>query len=539
MKVDELPFPPDFQPQILDLCSCRLGGGIPNFISNLTQLSSLSLANNNLSGTIPSWLFNLPNLAFLNLSSNNLQGVVPPQITLVHSYIGPTGLILSKNKFHGYIPSLLQNIDVVDLSGNSFTGSIPRQLGVQRIRYLSLSGNKIYGQIPSTFCPSDNVMMLLDLSNNILSGTVPTSLGNCTSLIYLNLGGNKFEGEIPNQLENAQNLSYLDISYNNFSGPFPYFFRKLQRLSILKLGNNRFQGRIPKFIGDIKYLRILDLQSNFFNDSIPLEINQLENIQYLDLSNNKLSGTILGKLHGLKMLTARPRDGNILGFVVSTILAAVELNMVTKGVLQQFTVVRTFHNGIDFSQNYLTGNIPSEIGHLQGLYMLNLSHNSLHGKIPISIGNMSGLESLDLSFNNLGGKIPTEMALLHALSTFNISYNNLSGKIPTLQHFDTLSVDGSAYIGNEFLCGAPLRTSCDNDSSWSSSRSADDMEDSLQNKMFYVIITIGYGVGLWGFFGVLYLIKDDWRRTYWRSIDLTVLRIIHSARRTQNKIQGF
>ena len=68
LKVDQSPFLPIFHPQFLELSSCDIGGGIPDFLSNLTQLAFLSLANNSLSGTIPSWLFNLPKLNYLDLA---------------------------------------------------------------------------------------------------------------------------------------------------------------------------------------------------------------------------------------------------------------------------------------------------------------------------------------------------------------------------------------------------------------------------------------------------------------------------------------
>ncbi|KAJ0018551.1 hypothetical protein Pint_11474 [Pistacia integerrima] len=529
VKEDQPLLPPNFRPQFLDLSVCLSGGTIPDFISSMTQLVMLSLAYNNLSGTIPPWLFNLPNLGYLDLSFNNLQGVVPPHIKL-QSFMAPTTLNLANNQLKGNIPSLIKNVEVIDLSGNSFTGHIPLQLGVAKIKYLSLSGNKLYSQIPLPFCHSGNVLMLLDLSNNSLRGTVPKSLGNCTSLIFLNLGGNNLIGEIPSELEGAKNLSYLDLTDNLFNGSFPGFIQKFQSLEVLKLGFNRFQGRIPQFIGALQNLHILVLESNFFNGSIPWEITKLEKLQYVDFSSNKLSGPIPENLNGLKMLKTRPQDGSILGFVISSMFAAVELTVTMKGLLQHYVIVRSYHSGIDLSYNCLTGNIPIEIGTLEGLPMVNLSHNCLYGEIPKSIGNMSVLESLDLSFNNLSGEIPAEITLLDYLSLLNLSYNNLSGKIPSGQQFETLTIDGSAYIGNELLCGDPLRISCTGKSNSSTSESVE-VEDAWWEKLFYAVVIFGYGVGFWGFFGILYLMKDNWRNIYWMTIDRIAFGIIQSMRK--------
>ncbi|KAI3972333.1 hypothetical protein MKW92_035238, partial [Papaver armeniacum] len=65
------------------------------------------------------------------------------------------------------------------------------------------------------------------------------------------------------------------------------------------------------------------------------------------------------------------------------------------------------------------------------------------------------LESLDFSFNKLSGHIPSSLTSIDPLSTLDLSYNNLSGMIPRGAHFDLVSLDGSAYVGNSLLCGHP------------------------------------------------------------------------------------
>ncbi|KAA8534617.1 hypothetical protein F0562_032124 [Nyssa sinensis] len=454
VKAGKHPFPSNFQLQTLELNSCNMGGGIPDFVSYLTQIEFLSLANNSLSGKIPTWLFNLPKLGYLDLSFNILHGVIPPIIQL-QSFYGPTTLNFASNHLEGPIPLLPETIEVIDLSGNNLTGYIPTQAGgLQNIKYLTFSGNMLSGPIPLSFCHENNVLMHLDLSNNSLSGTLPPSLGNCTSLISLNLGMNNLRGNIPNELEAAKKMTYLQLNDNHFNGHFPSFIRGLQSLEVLNLGNNRFQGEIPQFIGNLQNLRILVLELNTFNGSIPREIKDLRNLQFIDLSRNNLFGAIPDELHGLKMLTSRP-DRSIIGRVISSMYSGVELSIVSKGSSYELEVVFSDMSGIDLSCNSLTGNIPQEIGLLQGLYMLNLSRNSLSGEIPMSIGKMRGL--------------------------------------------DSISSPGPEPV---------------------------DADEDASQILFYVIVMIGYGVGLWGFFIVLYLMKGRWRERYWRVIDKIVLRII-------------
>ncbi|KAE8714316.1 hypothetical protein F3Y22_tig00110198pilonHSYRG00168 [Hibiscus syriacus] len=529
VKVDQQPFPPTFQPEILYLDSCNIGGKIPDFISNLTKLESLSLSNNSLSGTVPSWLFNLPNLGYLDLSFNTLQGDIPPSIKL-KSFFMQTTLTLRSNLLQGSIPRRLDNIQALDLSENNFTGSIPSEVGQGNIRYLALSDNRISGPIPFSLCQENNELMLLDLSNNNLFGTVPTSFVNCRSLVYLNLGSNNLTGGIPGELQHARGLRFLDISQNQFDGPFPSVVHKFEKITVIDMRNTKFSGEIPQFIGDLEDLRVFVLEYNLFNGSIPEEICALENLQFIGFSNNQLSGPIPDKLSGLKTIVNRPKDGDLLRFIISERYIGVEVDMVAKGLSMQFDVVRTYNNGMDLSCNNLTGNIPSEIGLLQGLYALNLSHNRLSGNIPCTIGNMSLLESLDLSYNNLSGEIPISLTLLDSISTLNLAYNNLSGKISTSPHFDTLSRDGLAYIGNKFLCGAPDGINCDDDN-FPAPETSDDSEDqSREWRLLLAVMFAGYVVGFWGLFGVVYLVNKKWREAYWEIVDRIVTEIIRCTK---------
>ncbi|KAH1096773.1 hypothetical protein J1N35_013694 [Gossypium stocksii] len=170
----------------------------------------------------------------------------------------------------------------------------------------------------------------------------------------------------------------------------------------------------------------------------------------------------------------------------------------------QFDVVRTYNNRLDLSCNNITRNLPSELGHLQGLSTLNLSHNRLSGNNPTAIGNMSLLESLDLCYNNLSGEIPVSLTLLDPLSTLNLAHNNLSGEVPTSPHFDTLSRDGLAYIGNKFLCGAPDGSHCDSEDfpTPESFESEHSEEQSGEWKMALALAFAGYVVGFWDFSGL-------------------------------------
>ncbi|CAN1774841.1 Receptor-like protein EIX2 [Linum perenne] len=240
------------------------------------------------------------------------------------------------------------------------------------------------------------------------------------------------------------------------------------------MGQNHFSGKIPPFIGNLQNIRIMIMESNFFTETIPADINKLQKLQVMDI----------------------PQDGDLLGYVVSAMYMGVEMSMIYKG------------------------NIPPGIVHLKGLSMLNLSHNFFSGNIPATIGDMIGLESMDLSFNNLSGDIPNSLNLLDALGTLNLSHNNLSGEIPSGRRMDTLYGDGSGFSGNKYLCGSPgaiINCSSSTEFPTAAQENGDDGDE--QDWLLYVFVTVGYGVGLWGYFSFIVFMKVQWREWHWKTID--------------------
>ncbi|KAF3454491.1 hypothetical protein FNV43_RR04938 [Rhamnella rubrinervis] len=64
-------------------------------------------------------------------------------------------------------------------------------------------------------------LIVLNLSGNSFTSTIPSSLGNLGELESLDLSKNKLIGGIPQQLENLTFLEYLNMSQNQLTGPIP------------------------------------------------------------------------------------------------------------------------------------------------------------------------------------------------------------------------------------------------------------------------------------------------------------------------------
>ena len=80
---------------------------------------------------------------------------------------------------------------------------------------------------------------------------------------------------------------------------------------------------------------------------------------------------------------------------------------------------------LDLGENYLSGQIPPEIGNLTGLSQMLLDHNALTGPIPPEIGNLIGLEGLSLFHNKLdAGPLPLEFANLVRLERLQLDIHH-------------------------------------------------------------------------------------------------------------------
>ncbi|KAF3649930.1 putative CASP-like protein PIMP1-like [Capsicum annuum] len=555
---------------LLQLSNCNISGRIPiGQLLNLTSLSVVDMHSNILTSTILDMLSNITTLSALDFSGNNLDGHIPylPQlehlyvssnlamtinlvsmfsaswaklkfldISFTHVPVSMSSLIslqylsLIQNGLRGYIPTSICQIlslEYLNIEWNDLTGRLPLCiLQLPKLSYLSVNKNNRNGNVPLSLLQKSRLDLIsfginglsvenddqyqhavqsfqpkvLDLSNNSLSGTIPHSLGNCKSLIYLSLGQNKLTGSVPEELERITSLRYLDLNGNEFEGSFPTVIEKFQELEILNLAGNRFKGRIPKFIGDLQHLRILVLASNSFNESIPEGVMKLENLQFISLSRNKLSCPIPENLERLKKMTKTQNQTTIL--------------------------VYSYNTGFDVLSNALAGKIPEKTSLLNGIPFLNLSHNNLTGLIPKTIGEMISLESLDLSYNQLTDEILVTLAMLDCLAYLNLSYNNLRGRIPTNPHFYTLHPDGTAYIGNRYLCGSVDGMNCSKIVP-STNETTENRYDQ-ENVLFIGVIFSSFVTGISGVFLLLYLIDDNWRNRYWRAVDRIVLKIVNS-----------
>jgi Protein tyrosine and serine/threonine kinase/Leucine rich repeat/Leucine rich repeat N-terminal domain len=168
----------------------------------------------------------------------------------------------------------LTRLSWFNASGFLLPGSIPDWFGSRLppgFLYLDLRGSSVTGRIPDSLGNLSS-LTILDLSVNQLTGMVPFSLGKLKMLNSLNLSHNGLSGSIPDAFWSLSNLTLLDLSGNNLTGKLPNISPSIgSNGSIVNLSNNSYYGEIPaSFSTFFSSLSLVDLSSNYFDGVITI-----------------------------------------------------------------------------------------------------------------------------------------------------------------------------------------------------------------------------------------------------------------------------
>uniref|UniRef100_A0A1J3JCL5 LRR receptor-like serine/threonine-protein kinase GSO1 n=1 Tax=Noccaea caerulescens TaxID=107243 RepID=A0A1J3JCL5_NOCCA len=371
---------PNFQLSVIVLRSCNLEK-VPHFLQHQKDLRQVDLSDNKIAEIFPYWLL-----------ANNTKLEV---------------LLLQNNSFTSFqLPKSSQKLLFLDVSVNDFNHLLPENIGwiLPHLRYMNLANNGLHGSLPSSMGNMKSIEFL-DISHNSFHGTLPKSFVNgCYSMKILKLSYNKLSGEIFREPANFTDIMVLSMDNNLFTGRIGKGLRSLTSLYFLNISNNNLTGVIPSWIAELPALFALLVSHNLLEGEIPISLFNMTDIGLLDLSANKLSGNIPPYVNSRFGAEFFLQDNNLSGAIPDTLLGNVTI--------------------LNLRNNRLSGNIPAFID-TQNITILLLRGNDLTGHIPHQLCALSKIHLLDLANNRLNGSIPSCLS--------NISF---SGKENTLFDYD-------------------------------------------------------------------------------------------------------
>ena len=378
------------------------------------SIISIFLERNNLVGTLPQSLWRLRNLQGLCLGGNGeLQGEISK--------------IVSEN-----MTNLLQ----LGLSSNNLSGRIP---GKKIVRMKSLVAIQLGSQ-----------------TGEGLTGEIPQDVGNLTDLQILSLGGNKLNGSIPKSIAKLKKLWFLDLTRTQYlQGGFQNLLN-LSSLRFMRFSYSGLSGKLPKdfgtyFPGLIECL----LAGNHFSEEIPSSIGKMKNLRHLDLANNNFSGLIpkpVGEIAGLQ--TAHFEGNNFTSFAQGFQFNSMSLedlslannknfNMSVSDLLKVLQSAKKSLRFLNISGCNFGGLIPADLWKFLKLFTVDFSNNRLSGDIPSYSTGLKSLRIFDVSQNKLSGQIPRDITMIFNLIKLDVSNNSLMREIKKLDFmepdFTTLS----------------------------------------------------------------------------------------------------
>ena len=385
------------------------------------------------------------------------------------------------------------------MQGNTgLVGPLPSFDKLPSLKQLYLGYNSLTGSIPYEFLTGiedKSAAITIDLENNSLSGTVPSSLTQFEDL-ELYLSGNKFS-------KIASGLCSMNKWLDGQVGAYSCDAIMCPRNTFSETGRHYDEdhgcldcpeGETTPFMGsafclseeetlELKERAILEelyqaldglnwvTQENWFNDKasfcdwygITCSGADIDTVQAIELPDNALSGEVPASIFDLPNLQELNLAQNKVTLNFSNLSSASKLRFLNldnigltslNGIENAPSLTSLHVKDNDFASFpteitkltklqvlYLSGNqfniaIPSEISQLSSLIFFQCETCGFSGKIPDWFGNLENLEYLSLSDNKLTGEIPLSLQLLNSLEHLDLSSQiqrggGLTGDLPS------------------------------------------------------------------------------------------------------------
>eukprot|EP00161_Ancyromonas_sigmoides_P024647 TRINITY_DN807_c1_g3_i1.p1 TRINITY_DN807_c1_g3~~TRINITY_DN807_c1_g3_i1.p1 ORF type:complete len:1259 (-),score=636.42 TRINITY_DN807_c1_g3_i1:182-3856(-) len=361
-------------------------------------------------------------------------------------------IALSGAGFTGDFPDLsaMKRLNYINLKDSLLTGTIPASMAdLKELLICDLANNRLSGTLPSSVLAGWTKIATIDFSGSDLSGSLPPFSQWATKLTSLNLNGNRFSGSIPSDIGTASpGLALIDFTGNELSGPIPDL-SGLTMLSALRLRGNKLSGPFPPSMAALTKLTAVDLADNQLSGPLTVDLTPLTGVTqvflqgnnfegavptllpasttFLDLSRNKF--TILPKLTGLTQLKRISiADNQIVADITTVIRTLLPTSPIATAGLEEIDI-----SGNRFHSNSTEPFTTLFEGPFASLRSFRAARNDFLGGLLISgsANDYSILEEMDFSNNpGLTGPLPETISAYPVLKSFDIRGTRMMHRAP-------------------------------------------------------------------------------------------------------------
>eukprot|EP01082_Thalassiosira_pseudonana_P004378 g4077.t1 g4077 contig15:289796-291788(+) len=418
----------------------KITGEIPSEIGKLTKMQILTLAENHLSGPLPSEIKNMGNLQTFSVHNNGADtgahtGPLPKFDT--HPYLSE--IYLDGNAFVGEIPHLFLHMfnqtDVevnIGLSNNQLSGTVPTEFLKFKSLNLNVVGNNITG-LDSKICESKGVI------NAWMNGLVEQF--GCDAIMcpvdFFAESGKQEEEDTPCKACAAGTGGAMGATACASEVDDISELEILAELYLACLGPQWDNATGWSVMAEIESPLDLTLPSFEGIDHCTFQGVTCSGGQVIELAlpSNGLEGMVPPSLWDLPALQVLDLSGNELhldrSYGFGDIGNAKNLLKadLSSNDIQKFTGIGASKSlqELYIDDAYFFSSLDEEVYQMTQLRILHMQYSGLKGKIPDGFSKMTGLRAFNFYGNELTGTIPTEIGLMPNLWHIDFSENDFTG----------------------------------------------------------------------------------------------------------------
>jgi hypothetical protein len=278
-------------------------------------------------------------------------------------------------------------VSTIDLATNGLTGYFPPETALlhDSLTKIDLYNNIVHnhGDLGNSFLGElTNLEYLYYGTTSFEYDGIPTEIGRLTNLIEYDCSYTLYFGELQGaSFENLSNLNYLVMDGNAYNSSFPAELIALPNLQFVYAGFSFLEGGL-EFVKDMPKIVELWLDDNpGLSASIPSSMGLSTTLASFSASNCELFGTLPTEL-GLitEMIQIWAFKNKLSGTLRESALSWVTYTSGTNSVVPHCCMFSSFHLLL-----YFSGTIPTELGNLVKMKVLDLQLNLLTGTMPAEI----------------------------------------------------------------------------------------------------------------------------------------------------------